>query len=164
MTLTGPAGRSRGRRDRRTPLVRARRQPQRHSALATAPGRRVLRGGVARNSNCRNGAIGELRHQCGPARMNTNSLFGTCRVTRSAYVPPAARPGARPEFGAPESCPVASCSLRPFRAFYTVVESRVELPRDTQTLQRVPQIERRRPGGRVRPGLAGGSRAARFSL
>jgi hypothetical protein len=30
--------------------------------------------------------------------------------------------------------PVASCSLRPFRAFYTVIESRVELPRDTQTL------------------------------
>ena len=29
---------------------------------------------------------------------------------------------------------VASCSLRPFRAFYTVIESRVELPRDTQTL------------------------------
>jgi hypothetical protein len=44
-----------------TRLVRGRRQTQRHSALATAPGRRVLRGGVARN--CRNGAIGELRHQ-----------------------------------------------------------------------------------------------------
>lgn len=29
---------------------------------------------------------------------------------------------------------MASCSLRPFRAFYTVIESRVELPRDTQTL------------------------------
>lgn len=72
VTLTGPAGRSRGRRDRRTRPGAAKLNA--HSALATAPGRRVLRGGVARN--CRNGAIGELRHQCGPARMNTNSLFG----------------------------------------------------------------------------------------
>lgn len=55
-----------------------------------------------------------------------------CRVT-FAYVDDVcgpARGGRRPEFGPP----VASCSLRPFRAFYTVIESRVELPRDTQTL------------------------------
>lgn len=91
----------------------------------------MLRGGVARN--CRNGAIGELRHQCGPARMNTNSLFGIAALrsltwTRRPRDPRAA--GGVPEFGPP----VASCSLRPFRAFYTVIESRVELPRDTQTL------------------------------
>lgn len=97
-------------------LVR-RRQTQRHSALATAPGRRVLRGGVARN--CRNCAIGELRHQQCRGRRGlriANSELQTERV-----------PGG-------SGAPVASCSLRPFRAFYTVIESRVELPRDTQTL------------------------------
>jgi hypothetical protein len=46
VTLTGPAGRSRGRRDRRTRPGAAKLNA--HSALATAPGRRVLRGGVSR--------------------------------------------------------------------------------------------------------------------
>lgn len=91
VTLTGPAGRSRGRRDRRTRPGAAKLNA--HSALATAPGRRVLRGGVARN--CRNGAIGELRHQCGPARMNTNSLFGIAALRSLTWTRRAGRGPAR---------------------------------------------------------------------
>ena len=61
--------------------------------------------------------------------MNTNSLFGIAALRSLTWNDERCGPARRaeiPEFGAP----VVSCSLRPFRAFYT----RVELPRDTQTL------------------------------